>query len=123
VGCDMILDHLHIFPSSDEPALLPFTRAFVRMMFAHAEFERRISDLMGAIAVDWRFGERPENVWSAAKRPQRMKKLITEHEDKHVGGIPQVEDIVACMKQAIEPAIPATCLPIAIGGHSTFKPK
>jgi hypothetical protein len=33
---------MHYFPDPDDPHLIPFTRAFVRMMFAHAEFEHRV---------------------------------------------------------------------------------
>jgi hypothetical protein len=32
-------------------------------MFAHAAFERRVSDLMGIITGVVDFGERPENQW------------------------------------------------------------
>jgi hypothetical protein len=98
-----LLPHVHFFPDPDEPALIPFTRAFVRMMFAHAEFERRVSDLMSVIAVDWNFGEQPENLWSATSRPKRIRKLIKEHQNKHVGGIPEMDGIVACLSRAVEP--------------------
>jgi hypothetical protein len=73
------------------------------MMFAHAEFERRVSDLMGAITLDWSFGEEPKNLWSATSRPKRIKKLIQEHQSKHIGGIPEMDDVVACLRRAIEP--------------------
>jgi hypothetical protein len=98
-----IIDHVHVFPDPDNPALIPFTRAFVRMMFAHAEFDRRFSDLLGAITVDWDFGARPENIWSATSRPKRIRKLIKEHESKHVGGIVERDDIADCLTRAIEP--------------------
>jgi hypothetical protein len=69
----------HYFPDADEPALQPFTQAFVGMMFAHAAFERRVSELMGIITGIVDFGERPENQWKADDRPKRMKRLIREH--------------------------------------------
>ena len=53
----------HYFPDADEPALRPFTQAFVGLMFAHAAFERRVSDLMGIITDVVGFGERRENQW------------------------------------------------------------
>ena len=36
---------MHYFPDYDDPALQPFTQAFVRLMFAHARFEQRALDL------------------------------------------------------------------------------
>ena len=39
----------HYFPDADDPALQPFTQAFVGLMFAHAAVEHRVSDLMGII--------------------------------------------------------------------------
>jgi hypothetical protein len=84
--------------------MLPFTRAFVRMMFAHAEFERRVSDLMGVVTGDPSFGERPENMFTATSRPKRMKKLIKEHEIKHISGLPEIKEIASCLTRAIEPS-------------------
>ncbi|MCA1453984.1 hypothetical protein I6F35_12255 [Bradyrhizobium sp. BRP22] len=95
---------MHYFPDADAPALQPFTRAFVRLMFAHGEFERRVSDLMGVITFDPTFGEQPENRLSARARPKAMKKLIKEHQSKHVDGIPEGSDIVACLRGAIPPS-------------------
>ncbi len=91
----------HYFPDADDPALQPFTQAFVRMMFAHAAFERRVSDLMGVITGDLGFGERRENaLWPADERPKRMKKLIKQH---HPSGLPETANIVACLASAISP--------------------
>jgi hypothetical protein len=88
----------HYFPDADEPALQPFTQAFVGMMFAHAAFERRASDLMGLITGVVGFGERPENQWKADDRPKRMKRLIREH---HPDGLPETKAIVAYLKRSI----------------------
>jgi hypothetical protein len=89
----------HYFPDADEPALQPFTQAFVGMMFAHAAFERRVSDLMGVVTGVVGFGELEENQWRSAKdRPKRMKKLIRKY---HPEGLPETADIVACLKRSI----------------------
>jgi hypothetical protein len=88
----------HYFPDADEPALQPFTQAFVGLMFAHAAFEHRVSDLMDVITGVAGFGERPKNQWSADQRPKRMKRLIREHRPD---GLPETEAIVACLKRSI----------------------
>ena len=88
----------HYFPDADEPALQPFTQSFVRLMFAHAAFERRVSDLMGIITDVTGFGERPENQWKADARPRRMKKLINKYRPD---GLPETDRIVACLKRSV----------------------
>jgi hypothetical protein len=67
------------------------------MMFAHAAFERRVSDLMGVITGIAGFGERPESHWKADERPKRMKRLIREHRPD---GLPETDAIVACLKRS-----------------------
>ena len=88
----------HYFPDADEPALQPFTKAFVRLMFAHAAFEHRVSDLMDTITGVVGFGEQPKSRWSADNRPKLMKRLINEH---HPEGLPETADIVACLRRSI----------------------
>jgi hypothetical protein len=88
----------HYFPDADEPALQPFTQSFVQLMFAHAAFERRVSDLMGIITGVVGFGERPENQWKADQRPKRMKRLIKEHRPD---GLPETDAIVEYLKRSI----------------------
>jgi hypothetical protein len=88
----------HYFPDADEPALQPFTQAFVGMMFAHAAFERRVSELMGLITGIVGFGERPENQLKAEDRPKRMKRLIRE---QHPDGLPETKAIVVHLKRSI----------------------
>jgi hypothetical protein len=97
---------MHYFPDPDTPDLQPFTQAFVHLMFAHAEFERRVSDLMGVITCQPDYGERPENrrFWSAKQRPMLIKKLINEHQRKRVGGLPERAEIVTCLRRAIAPS-------------------
>ena len=88
----------HYLPNADEPTLQPFTRAFVDMMFAHAAFEHRVSDLMEVVTGVKGFGERPENQWKMDDRPKRMRRLIKEYR-RYV--LPETEAIVACLKRSI----------------------
>jgi hypothetical protein len=88
----------HYFPDANEPDLQPFTQAFVGLMFAHAAFERRASDLMGIITGVDGFGERRKNQWKADDRPKRMKRLIKEYRPD---GLPETDAIVACLKRSI----------------------
>jgi hypothetical protein len=88
----------HYFPDADEPALQPFTQAFVRLMFEHAAFERRVSDLMGIITDVVGFGERPANQWRVDQRPKQMKKLIEKYRP---GGLPETDAIVESLKRSI----------------------
>jgi hypothetical protein len=85
------------FPDPDDPHLIPFTRAFVRMMFAHAEFEHRVSDLVSVIARCHGFGEKPENRWPARARPGKVKQLVAEHR----GGLPEVDNITDYLQRSI----------------------
>jgi hypothetical protein len=89
---------MHYFPDANEPALQPFTQSFVHLMFAHADFERRVSELMGIVTGVLGFGERPENQWKTDQRPKRMKKLIKEHRPD---GLPETDAIVECLKRSI----------------------
>jgi hypothetical protein len=89
----------HYFPHADDPDLQPFTRAFVRMMFAHAAFERRIADLLDTITGVSGFGESPEvGRWPADQKPKRIKKTIREN---HPLGLPEQAAIVERLKKAI----------------------
>jgi len=61
----MDLDIIH-FP---EPEIMaPLAMAFVRMMFAHAGFEREVRSLQSAITDDRNFGEQRSSRWSAGDR-------------------------------------------------------
>jgi hypothetical protein len=95
---------MHYFPEPDTPALQPLTQAFVHLMFAHAEFDRRVLDLIGVITCNSEFGQQHRNQWSAKDRPKMMRKLIKEHLGEHAGGIPEINEIVACMQRAISPS-------------------
>ncbi len=88
----------HYLPDANEPALQPFTKTFVGMMFAHAAFEHRVSDLMEVITGVKGFGERSENQWKVDDRPKRMKRLIKEY--RH-GSLPETDAIAECLKRSI----------------------
>jgi hypothetical protein len=54
----MTLDpKINYLPDPDDPALQPFGRAFVRMMFAHATLEARIRELQGVVSGEPGYGE------------------------------------------------------------------
>ncbi|WP_407174561.1 hypothetical protein [Bradyrhizobium sp. STM 3562] len=88
----------HYFPDADELELRPFTRAFVRLMFAHAAFERRISDLLTVITGVPGFGERSGNRWPSNQRVKRMKKLIKEH---HPAGLAHTTELLAFLDSSV----------------------
>jgi hypothetical protein len=89
---------MYYFPDSEDPVLQPFTRAFLRLMFAHAAFEQRTRELLAVIDPD--LSDECVN-WSARARPKETKKLIAESLDKHRGGISEGEEIVRFLTQAI----------------------
>jgi len=95
---------VHYFPDPDHPDLAPFTRAFVRLLFAHADFERRVSELLGIISGDPDFGERPKNRWSAKTRPAKMRQLGVEKATDFPGGLPELDEIVGCLRRSIPPS-------------------
>jgi hypothetical protein len=65
------------FPEAED--IGPHAIAFAQLMFAHAEFEREVRSLQGAITNDLSFGEQRSNQWKARQRPERMAKLIKRH--------------------------------------------
>jgi hypothetical protein len=87
----MLDPHHHYFPEANDPAIAPFATAFLRMMFAHAEFEARSRELQ-RIA-----GDEPKKPWTARERPKLMRKLI----QKRFGQILELADIENCLRQAI----------------------
>jgi hypothetical protein len=88
------------FPDADEVG--PFGPAFLRLMFAYAEVERRVADLQNEITGE-RFGE--QNCWGARERPKRMRRLINDNRERLNSILPpkDVEKLVALLKQAIRP--------------------
>jgi len=92
---------MHYFPDPDSPEIEPFVRAFLRLMFAHAEFEERVRDLQGIITGDWKFGERRKNQRvSARDRPEKMKKLIAKNAAR-LGETPETDEIADALQRAI----------------------
>jgi hypothetical protein len=61
------------FPEAE--IIQPLAMAFMRMMFAHAEFEEQVRRLQRAITNDPEFAQQ----WDTRKRPKRMAKLIKNH--------------------------------------------
>jgi len=91
---------MHYFPQPDSPEIASFVHAFVRLMFAHAEFERRIRDLQGVITGCQKFGEQPKNQWGARKRSELMAKLIVENKER-IGELPEADQIARALDAAI----------------------
>ena len=90
----------HFFPDPDDPKMANFTRAFVRMMFAHAEFERRVSELVSLITRRLGFGEQPKNRFSAKNRAKEVEKLCSDNASKRPAGLPETEAIVRLLNEA-----------------------
>ena len=82
----------HVFPEPDSPELGPFTRAFMHMMFAHVEFERRVAELAGVITLKSDFGKTLS--WRANERPKKFKDLCARNQSKHRDGLPEADAIV-----------------------------
>jgi Protein of unknown function (DUF3606) len=73
---------------------------FVRVMFAHTEFERQFGSLQDEITNAYGFGEHRPNQWPPKNRPANMVDLI----EKHLGkGLPQTQQIEQLLTDAIEP--------------------
>jgi len=91
------LTALTLFPQPEDIPQL--TTAFMRMMMAHAEFEREVRTLQSSVTKDPNFGEQRNNQWPARERPNRMAKLIEEK----LGQIPETKAIVKLLKDARVP--------------------
>src|SRR5215472_5347703 len=86
------------FPDADEIA--PHARAFARMMFAHAAFEREVRLLADAInPKEPGFGERRENQWTASESGTgKIVMLIIKHRGS---GLPQTKQIRNLLDEAV----------------------
>jgi hypothetical protein len=94
----MILDPMiHYLPDPDDPALEPFGKAFVRLMFAHAALEARIRELQGVVSGEPGYGEVRRNQWRSEDRARCMTKLVTVR----FGSIPEAEAIADCLTKSI----------------------
>ena len=71
----MFEDHEHLFPRAEN--VPHFAIPFLKLMFAHANFEAVFRDLQNVVAKDEAFSE--NNRWSAKKRPEKMRQLMIEH--------------------------------------------
>jgi hypothetical protein len=91
---------MRFFPEPDSPALAPFTQAFLRVMFAHVSFEHRVADLAEVITLELGFGETTALFWSAKERPKKFRKLCTQYQRKHVGGLPEADAIAEYFDEA-----------------------
>jgi hypothetical protein len=108
--------HAHFFLEADSPELAPFTQAFLRTMFAHVEFERRVAELADVITLIFEFGEKEAIIWSAKNRSKKFRELCSENQHKHTGGLPETDAIVRCFDEALTTGIG---LPTVSGGDST----
>ena len=91
---------------------------FVRMLFAHARFESEVRLLQDAVANEPGHSENAQTQFRYAnKRPAEMARLIR----KKLGEIPETDDIVLCLRAAIEPCRDRNRL--THGEWSHFDPK
>ena len=91
---------------------------FARMMFAHAGFESEVRLLQDAIANEPGYSETPQKQFrNANKRPAEMARLIRQK----LGEIPESDEIVLCLRAAIEPCRERNRL--AYGEWWRFDPK
>ena len=95
------LAHNHFLPEPDSPELGPFTRAFMRMMFAHVEFERRVVELADVITLKLGFGEKKAAAWRATERPKKFTALCAENHNKHPAGLPEADAIAGRLDEAV----------------------
>ena len=89
---------MQYFPDVDQ--IGPFGPAFLRLMFASAELERRVADIQNAVTGDPTFGEK--NDWSSIKRPKLLAKLIRKH-SKDLKEKPNSRKVSAQLRRAIAP--------------------
>ena len=82
----------HFFPEPDSPELGPFTRAFMHMMFAHVEFERRVAELAGVITLKSDFGE--NSVLARKRAAEEVQGSLRRNQSKHRDGLPEADAIV-----------------------------
>jgi hypothetical protein len=86
----------HYFPEPEDESIAPFTRAFVSVMFAHAEFEHRLSDLLNVISG----GEKVKKRWTAKDRAEGVKELCMAKKSEHPNGLPETDAIAEILTVA-----------------------
>jgi len=72
----MFEDHEHIFPRAEEVPHLAVP--FLKLMFAHANFEEVFRDMQNIVANDEMFAEK--NRWIAKDRADKMRQLMLDHD-------------------------------------------
>jgi len=78
--------------------------AFLRMMMAHAAFEREVRSLQNSVArnpndANANFGEQARNRWD----PRKRAKLMTELIEEKLGQIPETVAIAKLLDDAVSP--------------------
>src|SRR4030095_9235127 len=77
VSSAMFEDHEHLFPRAEDVPHLAIP--FLKLMFAHANFEEVFRDLQNIVAKDETFSESGKNRWPASDRPEKIRQLMTDH--------------------------------------------
>lgn len=68
---------MHLFPRAED--VPHFAAPFLKLMFAHANFEGLFRDLQNVVAEDETFAEKWKNRWHASDRAEKMLQLMTDH--------------------------------------------
>jgi hypothetical protein len=72
-------DHVHYFPQAESEAVQHFAIPFLKLMFAHANFEGVFRDLQNVVAKDETFSDKRKNRWAAIERAEKIRQLMTDH--------------------------------------------
>jgi hypothetical protein len=75
----MFENHVHLFPRAEDEAVRHFAIPFLKLMFAHANFEGVFRDLQNVAANDETFSEIGKNRWVAKDRPEKLRQLMADH--------------------------------------------
>ena len=89
---------MHYFPDADEVG--SFGPAFVRLLFACGEVDRRVADIQTLVTGDPSFGEKA--CWTSVNRPKQMAKLIRKHAEE-LTKAPNIRKVCAQLRKAIAP--------------------
>jgi hypothetical protein len=77
----MFEHHVHLFPDADDNALRDFAVPFLKLMFAHANFEGVFRDLQNVVAGNETFSD--NNRWTVKARSEKLRRLMIEHSCKN----------------------------------------
>jgi len=106
---------MRIFPDPSE--IGQFGPAFIRLMFAYAELDRRFSDLQNTITGKDNFHE--WNQWSVEERPKKTRQLISRNK-KRLSNIPpdEIKQISDALSDALKRArTPSDVRNVLAHGH------